>query len=119
MRTDPILRSLVAGALTVALGASFAAFADDVKPVTSNAQADVDKTVSAQPGTDTWITTKVKADLLATENVDGTKINVTTVNGVVTLAGVLDTQVQVDNAIAIVDTSYTVPKTAPRYSWAR
>ena len=58
-------------------------------------------TTSEQPGSDTWITTKVKADLLATENVDGTKINVTTVNGVVTLAGVLDTQAQVDKAIQI------------------
>lgn len=59
------------------------------------------ETVSDQPGSDTWITTKVKGDLLATENVDGTKINVTTVNGVVTLAGVLDTQAQVDKAIEV------------------
>ena len=56
---------------------------------------------SAQPGSDAWITTKVKADLLATENVDGTKINVTTINGVVTLAGVLDSKEQVDRAVAV------------------
>lgn len=59
------------------------------------------ETVSDQPGSDTWITTKVKGDLLATEGVDGTKINVTTVNGVVTLAGVLDTQAQVGKAIEV------------------
>ena len=47
------------------------------------------------------ITTTYGNGTSVTENVDGTKINVTTVNGVVTLAGVLDTQVQVDNAIAI------------------
>lgn len=63
--------------------------------------AGASETVSDQPGSDTWITTKVKGDLLATEGVDGTKINVTTVNGVVTLAGVLDSQAQVDKAIEI------------------
>ena len=63
--------------------------------------AGANETVSDQPGSDTWITTKVKADLLATEGVDGTKINVTTVNGVVTLAGVLDTSAQVDKAIEV------------------
>ena len=88
---------LTASLLSTALlfGASTVAFADDTK---ASATSETD---SAQPGTDTWITAKVKADLLATENVDGTKINVTTVNGVVTLAGVLDTQAQVDNAIAV------------------
>jgi hyperosmotically inducible protein len=47
---------------------------------------------SEQPVTDTWITTKVKSTLLATEGVAGSDINVTTVDGVVTLAGVLDTR---------------------------
>ena len=88
---------LTASLLSTALlfGASTVAFADDAKPMSTS------ETDSAQPGTDTWITAKVKADLLATENVDGTKINVTTVNGVVTLAGVLDTQAQVDKAISV------------------
>ena len=63
--------------------------------------AGMNETVSDEPGSDTWITTKVKTDLLATEGVDGTKINVTTVNGVVTLAGVLDSQAQVDKALAV------------------
>ncbi|KFN43886.1 BON domain-containing protein [Arenimonas oryziterrae] len=56
---------------------------------------------SEQPGTDSWITTKVKADLLITEEVKGLDINVTTTNGVVTLSGRLDNQAQVDKAIAI------------------
>ena len=61
-----------------------------------NAQND-----SSQPVTDTWITTKVKADLLVTEETKGLDINVTTTNGVVTLSGKLDNAMQVDKAVAI------------------
>lgn len=56
---------------------------------------------SETPVTDTWITTKVKADLLVTEEVKGLDINVSTTNGVVTLAGVLDSKAQHDKAIAV------------------
>lgn len=56
---------------------------------------------SQAPVSDSWITTKVKADLLVTEEVKGLDINVSTTNGVVTLAGRLDTQAQVDKAIAV------------------
>lgn len=56
---------------------------------------------SEQPATDTWITTKVKTTLLATDGVAGTDINVSTSNGVVTLAGVLDSQAAVDKAIEV------------------
>lgn len=56
---------------------------------------------SETPVTDTWITTKVKADLLVTEEVKGLDINVSTTNGVVTLAGLLDSQAQHDKAVAI------------------
>ncbi|UXI69059.1 BON domain-containing protein [Tahibacter amnicola] len=56
---------------------------------------------SSQPMGDTWITTKVKTELLADSAVKGTDINVTTINGVVTLAGVLDNQVAIDKAITI------------------
>ncbi|MBX3724706.1 MAG: BON domain-containing protein [Xanthomonadales bacterium] len=54
---------------------------------------------SSQPVTDTWITTKVKSTLLADGDVAGTDINVTTVDGVVTLAGVLNSQAAVEKAI--------------------
>lgn len=56
---------------------------------------------SEQPATDTWITTKVKTTLLATDGVAGTDINVSTSNGVVTLAGVLDSQAAVDKAVEV------------------
>ncbi len=60
-----------------------------------------DKDGSEQPVTDTWITTKVKSTLLATEGVAGSDINVSTENGVVTLAGVLDSQAAVDKALEV------------------
>lgn len=56
---------------------------------------------SAQPIGDSWITTKVKADLLATEATKGLDINVTTTNGVVTLSGKLDSKAEVDQAVAL------------------
>lgn len=56
---------------------------------------------SDQPGTDTWITTKVKSSLLADSNVSGLDIEVETVNGVVTLRGQVDQQMQIDEATRI------------------
>ncbi len=68
---------------------------------TAGEQAKADASASEQPVTDSWITTKVKADLLVTEETKGLDINVSTQNGVVTLAGRLDSQTQVDKAAAI------------------
>jgi len=56
---------------------------------------------SDQPGTDTWITTKVKSSLLADSNVSGLDIQVETVNGVVTLTGQVDQQTQIAEATRI------------------
>ncbi|MDR6992909.1 BON domain-containing protein [Luteimonas sp. 3794] len=56
---------------------------------------------SEQPGTDTWITTKVKSSLLADSDVAGLDINVETVNGVVTLTGQVDEQTQIAEATRI------------------
>lgn len=68
----------------------------------SNAYADeTTQEQSAQPGTDTWITTKVKAELMATKGISSTDISVSTTNGVVTLSGAVDSKVQVDKAVAV------------------
>lgn len=56
---------------------------------------------SAQPVNDTWITTKVKADLLTTDNVSGTDVSVETVNGVVTLTGTVATQAEFDRTVKL------------------
>ncbi|MCK9537575.1 BON domain-containing protein [Dokdonella sp.] len=55
---------------------------------------------SDQPVTDTWITTKVKSELAATDGVKSMDISVETVNGVVTLIGVQDTEQAVERAVA-------------------
>lgn len=56
------------------------------------------ETKSAKPVADTWITTKVKGDLLATKDVSGLDIKVETVNGIVKLSGKVDSQAQIDKA---------------------
>ena len=56
----------------------------------------------AEAVSDTWITTKVKAELVTTDKVSGTDVSVTTVDGVVALVGVLPNQAEVDKAIALV-----------------
>lgn len=55
---------------------------------------------SSQPTTDTWITTKVKAELATTDGVKSGDISVTTLNGQVTLTGVVASDVVVKKAVA-------------------
>ncbi|CAB3764725.1 transporter [Burkholderia sp. MSh2] len=59
------------------------------------------KAESNQPITDTWITTKVKSQLAATDGVKSLDIGVKTVDGVVTLTGVLPSRIAVKKAIAV------------------
>ncbi len=54
---------------------------------------------SNEPVTDTWITTKVKGDLLVSESTPGRDISVETVNGVVTLSGTVASKQEHDDAI--------------------
>ncbi len=58
-------------------------------------------TESQQPASDTWITTKVKSDMLATDNVPGSDIKVETKNGVVWLSGLVKTQAEKDKAVSV------------------
>jgi hyperosmotically inducible protein len=91
-------------ALAVALAAPLASAANDAadgaakQTATKQTQADAS---SQQPVEDSWITTKVKADLLVDDQTKGLDINVSTTNGVVTLAGRLDSAAQVDKAVSI------------------
>jgi hyperosmotically inducible protein len=70
-------------------------------PVWAQSSTDMANAPSAQPGTDGWITTKVKAELMETKGISSFDINVTTNNGVVTLSGNVDSKAQVQKAIAI------------------
>ena len=54
---------------------------------------------SDQPLSDTWITTKVKTELATTADVSSMDISVTTVNGVVTLTGKLESDAEVKRAV--------------------
>lgn len=89
-------------AATCALGLLMGgnAFAADPMAKPATAAHDMSKHDSAQPGTDTWITTKVKTDLLATKDVSGMEIKVNTTNGVVSLAGTVATKAEFDKAVA-------------------
>ncbi len=84
------------GSIAIALAAPLAFAAEGAK-----AEAKAAAGESAQPVSDSWITTKVKADLLVHDETKGLDINVSTTNGVVTLAGRLDSAAQVDSAVAI------------------
>jgi hyperosmotically inducible protein len=95
MRLSTITKSAAAVLITVLAGAAWAGPNDNKSPPPSSANE------STQPAGDTWITTKVKSELLADSDVKGTDINVSTKNGVVTLAGVLDNQMAIDKAITI------------------
>lgn len=88
----------IALAVAFVVGASGTAFADNTVSPHNDNMADEK---SDQPVSDTWITTKVKADLAATEGVSGTDISVETTNGVVTLVGVVATKMEHDKAIAV------------------
>lgn len=64
----------------------------------SNSASQMD---SNQPVTDTWITTKIKSELLANRETDGTDISVHTKDGVVTLGGTADSAMQKTKAVSI------------------
>ncbi len=65
---------------------------------------------SDKPVNDTWITTKVKAELATTDGVKSTDIDVKTINGVVTLTGVLSTDLAVKKAVAAAESIQGVRK---------
>ena len=59
------------------------------------------RTESQAPVTDSWITTKVKSDLLATKHVSGTEVKVQTSNGLVSLSGTVKSQAERNKAISV------------------
>ena len=50
---------------------------------------------------DSWITTKVKSDLAVEKDVSATHIHVKTVDGVVTLSGTTESQLEADRAVEV------------------
>lgn len=98
-----MLGTALAFGLTVAAGQALAVDPPTTADKDHAAMAHNDgmKHESKEPVTDTWITTKVKADLLATKDVSGTDIKVETLNGTVKLSGAVESKAQHDKAIAV------------------
>jgi hyperosmotically inducible protein len=92
-RRTPVMRFASVMALALVAGTTVAAAAAGEQTHANEA--------SVRPISDSWITTKVKADLLLTEETKGLDINVSTVNGIVTLAGKLYSRAQVEKAVAV------------------
>ena len=89
------MKNLFVSALGVALAFGVVTIAKAVQPAAAMTQ---DQT--APPGTDGWITTKVKTELMTNKGIPSNDITVTTSNGVVTLAGIVDTKEQVQQTVA-------------------
>ena len=101
-------RSIITRTLVAALAVAGAV------PLTATvASANGNGNDSNQPVNDTWITTKVKAELATTDGVKSTNIDVKTVNGVVTLTGVLPTELAVKKAVAAAESIQGVSKLGP------
>lgn len=102
--------NIAATALLLSVSVGLAACSDGQHTAAdqSSVQASREPASAGNPGagesdhvvSDSWITTKVKTELGTTKGVDGSDISVKTVNGVVTLIGVLDNDVAVDKAVA-------------------
>lgn len=69
---------------------------EEEKGATARTTADASEQIG-----DTWITTKVKADLLVTEDVPGSAIEVDAKNGVVTLTGTVKSKAEVDKEVSV------------------
>ncbi len=93
-------RTLPALALASVLSLGCASLAAAQAPIAPNGETAMN---SEQPVTDTWITTKVKSELATTDGVKSMDISVKTVDGLVTLTGVLATEVAVKKATAVAE----------------
>jgi len=95
MKTSAFVLSTIALASVLSLGCMSIVSAQPQSSATDETSMKSD-----QPVTDTWITTKVKSELATTDGVKSTDIEVTTIDGVVTLTGVLQSDLAVKKAIA-------------------
>jgi hyperosmotically inducible protein len=98
-------RSIVTRTLVAAF-----ALASAVPMIVTTAFAAGNGNDSSQPVNDTWITTKVKAELATTDGVKSNDVDVKTINGVVTLTGVLPTDFAVKKAVAAAESIQGVKK---------
>lgn len=98
-------RNLLAASLALGMlvGTSSVMAKTPPKSTEATPMTHADTHESAEPVTDSWITTKVKTDLLTSKNVPGTEVKVETVNGVVTLTGAVASQAEHDKAVRVTE----------------
>jgi hyperosmotically inducible protein len=94
------VRNLTVVAIATALSLGFTANAACAAPQDATPTGDHSPS-GMQAVSDGWITTKVKTQLATTKGVQSADISVTTVDGVVTLTGVLPTELAVKKAVAV------------------
>ncbi|MGH8215539.1 MAG: BON domain-containing protein [Rhodanobacteraceae bacterium] len=91
-------RNLAVIALAAALGFGMSANAAiAAQPATSTGDQ---SSTAGEAVSDTWITTKVKSELATTKGVKSMDVSVDTKGGVVTLTGVLPSEIAVKKAVA-------------------
>ena len=94
--------TLSAIAIATAVGLGTTALATAATPSMQQMAPTSDHSSSTgQAVNDAWITTKVKSELATTKGVKSADVSVKTVDGVVTLTGVLPTEIAVNKAIAV------------------
>ncbi|MGH8184041.1 MAG: BON domain-containing protein [Rhodanobacteraceae bacterium] len=94
MKTSNLGTLVLAAAMAVGVSANAALAAPQTPPGSDQSSS------TGQAVSDAWITTKVKAELATTKGIKSTDVSVKTVDGVVTLIGVLPTKISVEKAIA-------------------
>lgn len=91
-------RNLAVIALAAVLGFGMSAHTALAAPQTT--PTDEHSSTAGEAVNDAWITTKVKSELATTKGVKSMDVSVKTVDGVVTLTGVLPTGIAVEKAVA-------------------
>jgi hyperosmotically inducible protein len=91
-RIVPVVALAATLGFGMTVGTAFAA--QDAAPTGDHSSS------AGQAVSDAWITTKVKSELATTKGVKSTDVTVKTVDGVVTLVGVLPSKLAVDKAVA-------------------
>ncbi|QBC31855.1 BON domain-containing protein [Pandoraea sp. XY-2] len=97
----PAWRGALTGGLAIALGLALVPAKAEDSSMTSEAKSDMHR--SERVMSDSWITTKVKSELLANSISDGTNVSVKTTHGVVVLTGTLASQDAVSGAKRIAE----------------
>ncbi|MGH8234737.1 MAG: BON domain-containing protein [Rhodanobacteraceae bacterium] len=94
MKTRNLTVIALAAALGFGMSANTALAAQQAAPTGDHSST------AGEAVSDAWITTKVKSELATTKGVKSMDVSVKTVGGLVTLTGVLPTEIAVKKAVA-------------------